>query len=292
MLHDKPTGTLTYVVYDPATKDCVVIDPVLDFNNDTFQTSTDCVDKVVAIVEANALKVAYVIDTHVHADHLTGSAYLKEKFGCKSVMSIHITSVQKVFSDILDLPAMPCDGSQFDLLVGDGDKFTAGSLSLEAIHTPGHTPACTCYKIGNLLFTGDALFMPDFGTGRCDFPKGSADDLYTSIKKLYTLPDDTIVYVGHDYCPGGREMKYMTTIGESKQANKQLKAETSREEFVTWRTERDATLAPPKLLYQSLQVNINNGVLPERAGNGQRYMKMPLNTLKDTNHTGDPMNHA
>lgn len=287
---EQATSTLTYVVYNPETLDAVIIDPVLDFDAQQFQTSTESLKKLLTFVEAERLKVHFAIDTHVHADHLTGAHYLRKKLGCQTVMSRAVCGVQRVFAGLLDLPEQLCDGSQFDILVTDGEQFKAGSITVVAIATPGHTPACTTYRIGDAIFTGDTLFMPDFGTGRCDFPRGSADDLYTSIhEKLYALPGHIKVYVGHDYQPGGRELCYETTIAESRVSNVHLTANTTREAFVKWRESRDATLAHPKLLYQSLQVNINNGELPSKHANGVRYMVMPLNTVRDTDDYGDAL---
>jgi len=274
---DEATWTLTYVVFDPETKDAVVIDPVLNYDHLSVSTSTSGNDRIVAFVEDKGLNVHWIIDTHAHADHLTGSQDLKERLGAKVAIGEHITTVQSVFKGVFDLPeSFATDGSQFDALIPEGGTVEAGTLSFEAIATPGHTPACMTWKIEDMIFTGDSLFMPDFGTGRCDFPAGSAEDLYDSIQKLYALPDDTRVFVGHDYMPNGRELRYETTIGESKAANIQLPAGRSREDFIKWRSERDATLAPPRLLYPSVQVNVNAGQLPERHANGRRYLVLPM----------------
>ena len=276
---DTPTSTLTYVVWDSQTLDAVIFDPVLDLEPRSWHVSNQSVEQLLDFVKTQGLKVHYILDTHVHADHLSGMAALKEALGAKTAIGDHITTVQEVFSGAFNLEGFANDGSQFDTLIKDGDVFSAGSLEIKGIHTPGHTPACMSYLIGDALFTGDTMFMPDFGTGRCDFPKGSAEALYNSVQKLYALPDETRVFVGHDYQPGGRELAYETTIGICKRDNKHIKADTSLEEFVRFRSERDATLAPPKLILQSLQVNIRAGDLPEAESNGRRFFKMPMNLL-------------
>lgn len=276
-LFDPNTWTLTYVVYDPSTRDAVVIDPVLDYDPLAVKVTTESAEKVIAFVRSNDLKVHHILETHAHADHLTGAQPLKEELGGQTVIGEHIQQVQAAFAKIFDWDeAFQTDGSQWDQLAHDGQPIRAGSLTIVPIHTPGHTPACMTYQIEDALFTGDALFMPDFGTGRCDFPGGSAEALYDSIMKLYAMPDETRVFVGHDYQPGGRELKYETTIGESKRSNKQLRGDTDRETFVTWRKERDDTLRPPKLIFQSLQVNARAGHLPEAHDNGLRYLMMPM----------------
>ena len=278
--YEPKTWTLSYVVYDEATRDAVIIDPVLDYDPIAVRIYEDSLEKLLAFVRQNDLKVHYVLDTHAHADHMSGFQRLRDELGAKIGIHEDIQAVQGVFKGLFDWPAdFKTDGSQWDLLVKDGEDIVAGSIVVEPIHTPGHTPACVTYKIGDAIFTGDALFMPDFGTGRCDFPGGSAEQLYDSITRLYALPDETRVFVGHDYQPGGRELKYETTIGESKRSNKQLRADTSRDEFVQWRKERDATLRPPNLIFQSLQVNANAGVLPEAHSNGLRYLVMPMNVF-------------
>lgn len=275
---DPATNTMTYVVYDPDTKDAVVIDPVLDFEPIAVSVSTESVDRVTDFLRERGLTLHYVLETHAHADHLSGSQLLKERFGASVGIGEHITTVQATFKDIFDLePQFATDGSQFDRLFAHGETFSAGSLHFEVIHNPGHTPACISYHIGDALFTGDALFMPDFGTGRCDFPDGSATDLYDSVtQRLYALPDATRVFVGHDYGTGGREIRWETTIGASKASNKQLTADTDREQFIVWRTARDATLSPPRLLFQSVQVNVRAGALPPKADNGRAYLKFPI----------------
>lgn len=279
---DPATFTLTYVVFDEASRDAVVIDPVLDFDPVAAETGTASAEALIAFAKENALRVHYVLETHAHADHITGAQLLKRRLEAKVVIGARITEVQKTFQPIFDLGAtFPTDGSQFDRLVGDGDELLAGALRVEVIATPGHTPACVTYKIGDAVFTGDALFIEDYGTGRCDFPSGSADDLYTSVhEKLYRLPGDTRVFVGHDYQPGQRALRFATTIGASKAANIQLKAETTREEFVRFRNERDATLKAPRLLFPSVQLNVNAGRLPTPHANGRSYLTIPLNLFR------------
>ncbi|MBK8252920.1 MAG: MBL fold metallo-hydrolase [Polyangiaceae bacterium] len=282
------TFTLTYVVFDENTRDAVVIDPVLDYNPLGSQTSTESVELVAAFIEAEKLKLHYTLETHAHADHLSASQYLKHRFGAKIGIGVHITDVQKVFKDLLDLPAdFSTEGTQFDKLLADNEVLRAGSLELKVLPTPGHTPACVSYLMNDAVFTGDALFIEDYGTGRCDFPKGSADALYTSVHEtLYNLPDATRVFVGHDYQPNGRALRAETTIGASKRRNIQLKAETNRDEFVKMRTERDAKLEAPRLLFQSVQVNVDAGRLPGVHKNGRRYLNMPLNLFKPTDEVG------
>jgi glyoxylase-like metal-dependent hydrolase (beta-lactamase superfamily II) len=277
---DPQTWTMTYVVFDPTTRDAVVIDPVLDFDPLAVRVATTSADQVVAFVRKHELKVHHVLETHAHADHLSGAQPLKDELGARIGIGEHITQVQAAFAEIFNWGAdFHADGSQWDVLVRDGQPIHAGSLTLTPIHTPGHTPACVTYRIADALFTGDTLFMPDFGTGRCDFPGGSAAQLYDSIMKLYALPDPTRVFVGHDYQPGGRELQYETTIGASKRDNVQLKGDTDRDTFVKWRTARDQTLSPPRLIFQSLQVNANAGRLPEPEPNGIRYLRMPMDVF-------------
>lgn len=281
--YDKRTFTLTYVVYDPHSKDAVVIDPVLDYDSSASTTSTESVDRVIRFVEDNNLIVHYILETHAHADHLSGSQVLKQRFPeARLAIGARITEVQDTFKRIFDLPGdFPTDGRQFDQLFDDGAIVTAGTLTGEVLYTPGHTPACASFKFGDAVFTGDALFMPDFGTGRCDFPAGSARAMYHSVKnRLYELPDDTRVFVGHDYQPGGREVRFESTIGEEKRTNVQLNSRTGEEEFVRARNERDKTLAAPKLLFQSVQVNIDGGSLPRPASNQVQYLKIPVNVFR------------
>lgn len=283
---DPATYTLTYLVFDPSTKDAVVIDPVLDYDPLGSQTSTASVEKLAAAIRAENLRVHYVLETHAHADHLTAAQWLKRRFEAKVVIGENIKAVQAVFKGVFDLPDLATDGSQFDLLAREGETMLAGSLAIETIATPGHTPACVTYKIGDAVFTGDALFIEDYGTGRCDFPKGSAEDLYESVQKLYKLPDATRVFVGHDYQPNGREVRWETTIGRSKESNLQLRAGTKKEEFVAFRKKRDATLSAPRLLYPSVQVNVDAGRLPKAHANGLRYLATPINLKTPTADDG------
>ncbi|MBZ4418461.1 MBL fold metallo-hydrolase [Myxococcus sp. RHSTA-1-4] len=291
---DPQTFTLTYVVYEPATGDAVVIDPVLDYDPASSQTSTGSVEAVAAFLERERLKLRYVLETHAHADHLSGSQFLKRRFGAPVAIGERIREVQATFQALFDLPAdVPTDGSQFDRLLADGEEFQAGALRIRVIATPGHTPACVSYLIGDAVFTGDALFMEDSGTGRCDFPRGSATDLYHSVHdRLYSLPDATRVFVGHDYQPEGRPLRFETTIGASKQGNSQLKASTSKEEYVRFRTTRDATLKAPRLLLPSVQVNVDAGRLPRPHANGNRYLHMPVNIFGPTDEAGIPLPRA
>lgn len=287
--YDPHTFTLTYLVYDPKTRDAVVIDPVLDFDAIASQTSTSSVDELSDAIKGLGLKLRYALETHAHADHLSGAQLLRRRFEAPVGIGARISVVQETFKGIFDLPAdFPTDGRQFDVLIEDGQVLEAGSLRVEAIHTPGHTPACLTYRIGDAIFTGDALFMEDYGTGRCDFPRGNADDLYTSVHdRLYALPESTRVFVGHDYQPGGREVRYESQIGVERRENVQLRADSAREEFVRFRRERDATLAAPRLLFPSIQVNINGGKLPAAHANGRRYLVIPLNLWAPSDDIGD-----
>lgn len=278
---DEPTWTLTYVAYDDQTGDAVVIDPVLDFDPLAWRMSTGSLDALEKWIKTEKLNVHAVLDTHAHADHLSGIQEVKRRFNAPIGMGKSIMAVQETFKDIFNFDeTYQTDGSQFDFLLEDGQVQTFGSLKLEALHTPGHTPACMSYKLDDALFSGDALFMPDMGTGRCDFPKGSTEDLYKSVtEKLYTLPDATRVFVGHDYMPNGRDLAFETTIGDSKEKNVQLKASTTLDDFVNFRTERDKTLAHPKLILQGVQFNAYGGHMPKAEENGRSYFKMPLNLL-------------
>ena len=290
-LFDPATYTLTYVVFDPKTRDAVVIDPVLDYDPAASQTSTKSIRAVEELLRKNDLRLHYVLETHAHADHLSGSQYLKRRFDARIGIGERIREVQEVFKGVFDLgPDFATDGRQFDHLFADGEKVKAGSLEIEVIATPGHTPACVSYRVGDAVFTGDALFIEDYGTGRCDFPRGSADALYSSVhERLYALPDETRVFVGHDYQPNGRPLRFETTIGKSKEANVQLRASTTRDEFVKMRTTRDATLAAPRLLLPSVQVNVDAGRLPKPRANGRRYLSIPLDMKTTTEDDGTPV---
>ena len=274
------TFTVTYVLYDEQSKDAVVIDPVLDLDTTPWRTFTESIEKVASFVAQHGLKVRWVLDTHVHADHLSGAHALKDRFDAKAAIGSNISVVQEIFKGAFNLAKdFPTDGRQFDRLLNDGDIIEAGSLRIEVLHTPGHTPACTSYKIQDAVFVGDVLFIPDVGVARCDFPRGSAKDLYHSVtQRLYTLPDHTRIYVGHDY-PQGRTFRCETTIGESKQHNVDLPAGISEDDFVTNISGRDKKLSAPRLLFPSLQVNINAGVLPAAENNDVSYLKIPLNFL-------------
>ncbi len=280
---DPSTQTLTYVVHDGA--DAVVIDAVLDYDGSSGETSTASLDRLAAYVRARGLTVHWALETHPHADHLTGGAWLHRHLGARTAIGARIVEVQAVFRDIYQLGAdFPVDGRQFDRLLHDGDAIEAGAVRVDVIATPGHTPACVTYRVGDAVFTGDALFIHDYGTGRCDFPNGSPPDLYDSIQRLYALPDDTRVFPAHDYQPGGRALIWQTTIGRSKAANVQLCAATRRDDYIAFRRERDQCLSAPKLLWQSVQVNIDGGRLPRG-----RILRIPLNRTAPTDDDGTPI---
>lgn len=276
---EERTCTVTYVVYDPASKDAVVIDPILDLDATPWRTSTDSVNRIVEFVEQKQLCVHWILDTHVHADHISGAAVLKKQLDAPMAIGSAICRVQEVFKGTFNLPVdFPTDGSQFDRLLNDSETLQAGSLSIKVLSTPGHTPACCTFHIDDALFTGDVLFMPDIGVARCDFPDGSASDLYRSVRRLYEFSGETRVFVGHDY-PGGRPFQYQTTIAESKAFNSDLPATIDEAQFVKNIQARDSALPAPRLLFPSLQLNINAGELPEPENNDVAYLKVPLNYL-------------
>ena len=276
--YDEKTYTLTYLVYDSTSKDAVLIDPVLDYDHLSSTTSLESVNRVIHFINKSKLNLHYILETHAHADHLTGAQELKNSFPeAKIGIGEGIRHVQKVFREVYHQPEWPVDGSQFDLLLNGEDSFFAGAINIKTISTPGHTPACVSYLIEDHLFTGDVLFMPDYGTGRCDFPEGSASDLYDSVhEKLYKLPNNTKYHPGHDYRPGGRDLRFESTIGESKELNIHLKEATSKQDFVDFRKSRDATLKTPLLLLPSIQVNVNGGEFPKAEANGVSYLKIPV----------------
>ncbi len=274
------TWTATYIVYDPNSKDAVVIDPILDLDTTPWRTSTDSINQLIDFIDEHHLKVHWIMDTHVHADHITGAGELKRRLGALMAIGSGICRVQEIFKQAFNLgDDFPTNGSQFDRLLNDNDELQAGTLKFKILHTPGHTPACCTYSIEDVLFTGDVLFMPDIGVARCDFPDGSPEKLYNSIKnRLYEYPNSTRVFVGHDY-PDQREFQHQTTIGQSKAFNCDLPNGTSQEDFVAKISKRDSALPAPRLLFPSLQVNINAGKLPEPENNEIAYLKVPLNFL-------------
>jgi len=280
---DNRTSTFTYVVFDAESKDAIIIDPVLDYEPVGSKIWTESVDEVIDYVKSENLMLHYIMETHAHADHISGAQMIKDQFP-KAQIAIGkgITVVQQYFKNMFNLADdFPIDGSQFDRLLEDNEIFNAGTLEIEVIFTPGHTPACASYKIEDAIFMGDAFFMPDSGTGRCDFPAGSAHDLYNSItQRIYTLPDETRIFMGHDYQPGGRAVMNTATVAEQKANNIHLKEGVTEEEFTAFRRERDSELDAPKLLFQSIQVNIDAGELPEAEASGQSYLKIPVNIFR------------
>jgi glyoxylase-like metal-dependent hydrolase (beta-lactamase superfamily II) len=281
---DADTSTVSYIVLDRATLQCAIVDSVLDYDPKSGRTSHGSADKLVDRVRALGAQVQWILETHVHADHLSAASYLKQALGGRLAIGQHITTVQKVFGTLFNAGSgFAHDGRQFDHLFADGEAFAIGSLSVHAMHTPGHTPACMTYVVDDggqtVAFVGDTLFMPDYGTARCDFPGGDARTLYRSINKVLSLPPQTVLYLCHDYQPGGREVQFVSTVAEQREKNVHVRNGISEEEFVTLRHARDATLAMPTLILPSVQVNMRGGELPEPEANGMRYLKIPLNAL-------------
>jgi glyoxylase-like metal-dependent hydrolase (beta-lactamase superfamily II) len=277
---DEATFTVTYVVSDPATGRAAVVDPVLDFDPASGRTSTTSADEVVAFVEDNKLGVDWILETHVHADHLSGAPYIRETLGGKAAIGKDVTAVQKTFKGVFNLKDLATDGSQFEHLFADAEAFSVGSIEAYVIATPGHTPACVTYVIGDAAFIGDTLFMPDFGSARTDFPGGSAPQLYESIQKILALPDDTRLFMCHDYkAPGRDAFAWETSVAEQRATNIHINEKVSRDEFVAMREARDSQLGMPKLILPSLQVNLRAGQLPEPEDNNIRYLKLPLDAV-------------
>ncbi|GJI88072.1 MBL fold metallo-hydrolase [Duganella hordei] len=281
---DPATSTVSYLVLDPASRRCALIDSVLDYDAKAGRTSTASADRLIARVAALDASVEWILETHVHADHMTAAPYLKDKLGGKTGIGRQITIVQQVFGTLFNTGAeMARDGSQFDHLFADDEQFSIGALQCRALHTPGHTPACMTYVVSNgsqrAAFVGDTLFMPDYGTARCDFPGGDARTLFHSINKVLSLPEDTVLYMCHDYQPEGRELRYVSTVAEERASNVHLRNGISEEEFVAMRTRRDASLEMPTLILPSVQVNMRAGHFPEPEANGRRYLKIPLNAV-------------
>jgi glyoxylase-like metal-dependent hydrolase (beta-lactamase superfamily II) len=275
---DATTSTVTYVVYEaPGTK-CAIIDPVLDYDSKSGHTNRISADKIIEFVRENSLTVEYILETHAHADHLSAMPYLKACLGGKSAIGARITVVQDVFRKFFNFePRFKSDGSQFDLLLNNGDCIDIGNITGKALSVPGHTPACMAYQFGDAIFVGDTLFMPDVGSARCDFPGGDAKTLYASARKLLSLPQKTRMFVCHDYPPNGREAQFQTTVAEQRKKNIHLRDGISESDFVTLRTERDAKLQLPVLILPSVQMNIRAGEQPPSDDNGVAYLKIPLN---------------
>lgn len=276
---DEPTNTFSYVVRDPDSQACAIIDSVLDFDYAAGRTDVRSADEIIEYVRSHDLRVEWILETHVHADHLSAAPYLHEHLGGKTAIGAHILDVQEIFGKAFNAGTeFARDGSQFDQLFREGDSFSIGSLEGRVLHTPGHTPACLTYVIGDAAFVGDTLFMPDYGTARCDFPGGDARTLFQSIQKVLALPGETRIFLCHDYkAPGRDEYAFMTTVAEQRTSNVHVHEGISEEEFVKMRTERDATLDMPRLILPSVQVNMRAGHMPPAEDNGQVYLKVPVN---------------
>ncbi|MFY3385918.1 MBL fold metallo-hydrolase [Paracidovorax sp. MALMAid1276] len=277
---DDATGTVSYVVFDQPGGHCAVVDSVLDYDPKSGRTRPQSADRIVAFVQRQALTVQWILETHAHADHLSAAHYLRGKLGGKIAIGASITQVQKVFNKVFHLePGFHPDGSQFDHLLHDNDVFDIGQLKARALAVPGHTPACMAYQVGDAVFVGDTLFMPDVGTARCDFPGGSAHTLYQSVRRLLALPPETRLFMCHDYPPDGRTPTWMCTVADQRERNIHVRDGVSEEAFVELRTRRDAGLDMPVLILPAVQVNIRAGAMPPPEDNGVRYLKVPLNTL-------------
>ena len=283
---DAVSSTLTYVVSDTSTRSCAIIDPVLDLDYASGTLSTDSADSVIDFIESEGLRLECILETHIHADHLSSAPYIKSKLGGNIAIGTHITTVQQTFGTIFNEGAgFARDGSQFDWILSDGDTFRIGALEGEAFHVPGHTPACMAYHIEDALFVGDTLFMPDAGTARCDFPGGDARALYRSCQRLMSLPDETRVFVCHDYQPDGRELAFVATLAEHRLHNIHVGGAISADEFVAMREARDATLDMPTLILPSLQVNMRAGHLPPPDDQGRLFLKVPINAFGGADFT-------
>ena len=277
---DAPTNTVSYLVTDPATKKCAVVDSVLNFDYPSGTISYAQADEIIGDITDQGLTLDWLIETHVHADHLSAAPYIQEKLGGKIMISKEITVVQNIFGKVFNPGTeFERDGSQFDMLLADGDTYQVGSIDAKVLHTPGHTPACMAHVIGDAVFVGDTLFMPDGGSARADFPGGDARTLYQSIQKIFTLPDDTRMFICHDYMPGGRDVKWETTVGEQKRDNIHVGKGNSEEDFVAMREARDATLGMPTLIMPSIQVNMRAGHMPPADDNGRVYFRLPINAF-------------
>jgi len=278
---DDATNTVSYVVKDPNSNTCAIIDSVLDFDYASGHTDTKSADEVIAYVKAEGLKPEWLLESHVHADHLSAAPYIQEQVGGKIGIGDQISVVQNVFGKIFNEGTkFQRDGSQFDQLFKEGDTFKIGALEVNVMHTPGHTPACLTYVVEDAAFVGDTMFMPDFGTARCDFPGGSAETLYSSIQKILSLPDETKIFVGHDYkAPGREDFAWETTVAEQKARNIHVATDKDKDAFIEMRTKRDGELNVPKLIVPAIQVNMRAGQMPEPEENGQVYLKVPINAL-------------
>lgn len=277
---DAATNTVSYVVSDPVSRHAAIIDPVLDFTAHNARTATHSADRLLDHLADHDLALDWILETHAHADHLSAGHYLREKTGAAVVIGQQITEIQDVFGKLFDLDDLTPDGSQFDRLVQEGDRLALGDLEIAVLQTPGHTPACVSYRIGDAVFVGDTMFMPDYGTARCDFPGGSAATLYASIRKLLTLPAETRLFIGHDYLPAGRsEFAWETTVAEQRRTNVHIHDGIDQDAVVAMREARDASLEAPRLILPSLQVNIRAGQLPPPEANGRRYLKLPLDAI-------------
>lgn len=277
--YDKRTGSVQYIVTDPATRACAIIDPVMDYDEKSGQTWTENAEILLEFIRRNDLRVEWILDTHPHADHFTAAPWLKEKTGAPMATGAYVTGVQKLWAGFYNWPDFPQDGRQWDRLFQAGDSFAIGSLTARVLHSPGHTLASITYVIGDAAFIHDTLFMPDSGTARADFPGGSSAELWHSIQAILALPDDTRLFTGHDYCPGGRAPAWESTVAEQRAQNSHISKHPDLAGYTALRDARDATLPMPKLILHALQVNMNGGRLPEPEANGQRYLKIPLNLL-------------
>jgi glyoxylase-like metal-dependent hydrolase (beta-lactamase superfamily II) len=279
---DEITNTATYLIADSVAKECAIIDSVLGFEPSSGTTSTELADEIISYITNNQWKCRWILDTHAHADHLTAATYLQDKLGGKIAIGKHIVDVQKIFKPIFNFETeFVTDGRQFDQLLHEGDVLELGSFTIDVLHTPGHTPACLSFLIDENAFVGDTLFMPDYGTARCDFPGGDAEKLYKSIQKIFALPDNTILFVGHDYKAEGRDVyAWQSTVAEQKSQNIHINTSVTVEEYVVFRNQRDSGLAMPKLILPSVQVNIRAGHFPKVAENGFHYLTLPINAFK------------